>query len=283
MLIQFPKIKIRPQEDVQDSPAVVTMESLFKMPAELLATETAQLARTRGLLLAKREAHKTADNLVKYGTPLKALVILVSFFHLWHEISRIVPSYVAPFRLPDAIYHFSSAALIGAIDLVALYLVSSRQTLAYIGERRQTRGVLFFYTLTAILNGVFILSYMPGLPDWFTAVLPLARMVAAVMLAILVPVAIAAVEQAHQHNEVARLSLMVDIETLAGILPAAEAALSTSALTGAESLPLILRDCPKCGKPSEVEDTPAYLGAFGKHGCQVCRDKRKAPIPHQDG
>lgn len=254
------------------APAVVTMESLFRLPAELLDRPEAQRARVEGTLLAKQEAHKTAKGLVSVGGALKGLVLLVSFLHIWHLVSLIVPPYVAPMRLPDWLYHTSSGLFTATVDAVALYLVTSRQTLAYIGEKRQGNSVMFFYVLTALLNGVFILMFMPDLAQWFAGwLLTVSRVTVAIMLSILVPVSIAAIESAHQINEVARLMLIRDIKTLQGVLN------PQPVVIGAQ--PTVTRQCKVCNEAKEVENVPSILGVFARLGCDDCRSSRKEAIP----
>jgi hypothetical protein len=79
-------------------------------------------------------------------------------------------------------------------------------------------SVWFFYLLTAALNSLFVLSYTPGLPTQVQSITPALSLLGAILLGLLVPVSIAALERARQVADVARLSLLVEVETLRGIV-----------------------------------------------------------------
>lgn len=249
--------------------------SAFRLDPVLLETPEAQRARLAGVMLAKREALQTARRLVRLAMPLTVAVLLVSFVHLWQLVSGIVPAYVSALRLPDWVHHLSNAALIVSIDCVAVYLLASRKALAYIGESRQGRAIWFFYVLTALLNGVVILSQMPGLPGWLDPVRDLGLIVSAFMLAILVPLSIAAIERAHHVAEYARLTLIVDVQTLMQLV--------SPAGPPRGNLAAAITDCPSCGLPVEYDGRPTTKGHIKRYGCQDCRESRKGTIPHQDG
>lgn len=241
--------------------------TVFRLDAELMDRPEAQRARLHGVLLAKHEALRTARRLVRLAMPLIVAVLVVSFVHLWQEVSGIVPAYVQPLQLWGPVYHISNAALIISIDCVAVYLLASRKVLTYIGETRQGAAIWFFYVLTALLNGVVIFAQMPGLPAWLDWFEGAGRVVVAFMLAVLVPLSIAAIERAHHVAEYARLMLIVDIQTLHGLI---------GVTPQGGSLALAITDCPLCGLPTEYDGKPASKGVIKRHGCQACRDARKA-------
>ncbi|NNJ13299.1 hypothetical protein EKD04_023525 [Chloroflexales bacterium ZM16-3] len=59
-------------------------------------------------------------------------------------------------------------------------------------------AVWFFYLLTAAINSLFVLSYSPGLPSQVQAITPGLSLLGAILLGLLVPVSIAALERARQ-------------------------------------------------------------------------------------
>ncbi|NTU81988.1 MAG: hypothetical protein HGA45_21855 [Chloroflexales bacterium] len=105
------------------------------------------------------------------------------------------------------------------MDATALYLVATRSAAQYARLGGQgSAAVWFFYLLTAALNSLFVLSYTPGLPRAVQAITPTLSLVGAVLLGLLVPISIAALEHARQVADVARLSLLVEVETLRGLV-----------------------------------------------------------------
>ena len=196
----------------------------------LLERPEAQAARQRGLLRAKHDALRAAEGLVGWARPLLIGVLIVSFLHLWHQIARIAPEGVPALPLPAWTHWLSAALLTISVDATALYLVATRSAAQY--ARLGGQGALsvwFFYLLTAALNSLFVLSYAPGLPAQVQSVTPALSLLGAVLLGLLVPVSIAALERARQVADVARLSLLVEVETLRGIV--AQGATDTPALT----------------------------------------------------
>jgi hypothetical protein len=193
---------------------------LFHFDSGLLDTPEAKRAHRIGLLRAKSEALTSANRLSVVARPLLFGVLGVSFVHIWHQIALIKPASVPALTLDPWFYHVTAALLTLCVDAVALYLVSTRSTSAYAGDTRQHKAVWFFYVLTALLNGIFVLNYAPNLPDWITALVPLLNLVTAILLALLIPVSISAVETAYQTVEAARLALLVEVATLEGIVNA---------------------------------------------------------------
>jgi hypothetical protein len=139
--------------------------------------------------------------------------------------------------LPAWTHWLSAALLTISVDATALYLVATRSAAQY--ARLGGQGALsvwFFYLLTAALNSLFVLSYTPGLPAQVQSITPALSLLGAILLGLLVPVSIAALERARQIADVARLSLLVEVETLRGIVaqgadtarPEAQAAMPTS-------------------------------------------------------
>jgi hypothetical protein len=191
---------------------------LFQLDMDLLTTPDAQQARHEGVLRAKSEALKTAQHLVAWGRPLLFSVLVVSFVHVLHGIAAIKPAGIPALDLPPWMYHGSAGLLTLAVDAVAWYLVSTRSVAAYAGDTRHHYAVWFYYVLTALLNGTFVFSHMPGLPDLVQVVLPGVNLLTGILLALLIPVSIAAVESAHQTIEAARLALLIECSTLRGIV-----------------------------------------------------------------
>ena len=165
----------------------------------LLERPEAQAARQRGLLRAKHDALRAAEGLVGWARPLLIGVLIVSFLHLWHQIARIAPEGVPALPLPAWTHWLSAALLTISVDATALYLVATRSAAQY--ARLGGQGALsvwFFYLLTAALNSLFVLSYAPGLPAQVQSITPALSLLGAVLLGLLVPVSIAALERARQ-------------------------------------------------------------------------------------
>jgi hypothetical protein len=185
----------------------------------LLDRPEAQAARQRGLLRAKADALRSAEGLVGWARPLLIGVLIVSFLHLWHQIARIAPEGVPALPLPAWTHWLSAALLTISVDATALYLVATRSAAQYARLGGQGAvSVWFFYLLTAALNSLFVLSYTPGLPTQVQSITPALSLLGAILLGLLVPVSIAALERARQVADVARLSLLVEVETLRGIV-----------------------------------------------------------------
>jgi hypothetical protein len=199
--------------------APAPLAQLLSIDPTLLERPEAQQARQRGLLRAKHDALRAAEGLVGWARPLLIGVLIVSFLHLWHQIARIAPAGVPALPLPAWTHWLSAALLTISVDATALYLVATRSAAQY--ARLGGQGglsVWFFYLLTAALNSLFVLSYTPGLPAAVQTITPALSLLGAILLGLLVPVSIAALERARQVADVARLSLLVEVETLRGIV-----------------------------------------------------------------
>ena len=184
-------------------------------PSTLAQTPAAQRARQKGILIAKTQALRAASRLTAWARPLLIGVLVVSFLHLWHQIARIAPADIPALTLPPWAHWLSAALLTISVDATALYLVATRSAAQYarLGDHG-TLSVWFFYVLTGALNSVFVLSYTPGLPASVAQLTPALSLLGAVLLGLLVPISIAAVEHARQIADVARLTLLVEVTTL---------------------------------------------------------------------
>lgn len=196
---------------------------LFAIDNELFNRPDTQKALQAGQLVAKQSALTSANRLVAIGRPLSIGVIAVSFIHLWDRIASIRPAGVAELVLNENVYHGSSGLLTFFVDAVALYLVATRAAAHYTGRKpKASPAIWFFYTLTALLNFSFVLanSAMPEFTKgWLTGL----NFTTAIMLALLIPVSIAAIESAMQVAQVAKLKLMVEVEALTQLLKPSEA------------------------------------------------------------
>jgi hypothetical protein len=181
----------------------------------LLQTPAAQRARQKGILLAKQQALQAATRLTAWARPLLIGVLVVSFLHLWHQIARIAPADIPALSLPPWAHWLSAALLTISVDATALYLVATRSAAQYarLGDHG-TLSLWFFYVLTGALNSVFVLRYTPDLPASVAQLTPALSLLGAVLLGLLVPISIAAVEHARQIADVARLTLLVEVTTL---------------------------------------------------------------------
>jgi hypothetical protein len=264
----------------------------------LLEHPTARLAHYRGLLQVKAEALRDAERLAGWARPLLVSVQLVSFLHLWHQIARIAPEGVPALPLPAWMHWLSAALLTASVDATALYLLATRSAARYAQLGEQGRwAVWFFYVLTWGLNTVFVLSYTPGLPAAVQGIVPLLSLLGAVLLGLLVPVSMAAVESARQVVVVTRQLLVVEVERLRGVVaegvtveaaaPLAETPAmladaptvegedeapqgSTVGIPGI-SQPVVDRACPSCGVALDA----AQYGAARRWGwCRSCKSER---------
>lgn len=199
------------------APAPIAQQ--LRIDPALLERPEAQAARQRGLLRAKHDALRSAEGLVGWARPLLIGVLTVSFLHLWHQIARIAPAGVPALPLPAWTHWFSAALLTLSVDATPLYLVATRSAAQYARLGGQgSAAVWFFYLLTAALNSLFVLSYTPELPRAVQAITPTLSLVGAVLLGLLVPISIGTLEHARQVADVARLSLLVEVETLRGLV-----------------------------------------------------------------
>ena len=192
-----------------------TLAQTLSIDPALLQTPAAQRARQKGILIAKTQALRAASRLTAWARPLLIGVLVVSFLHLWHQIARIAPADIPALTLPPWAHWLSAALLTISVDATALYLVATRSAAQYarLGDHG-TLSVWFFYVLTGALNSVFVLSYTPGLPASVAQLTPALSLLGAVLLGLLVPISIAAVEHARQIADVARLTLLVEVTTL---------------------------------------------------------------------
>lgn len=204
-------------------PETTRQLDLLQIDLAMLTSTHAQTALNRGRLKAKREALHNANRLVRWARPLLIAILVVSFVHLWEQIASIKPASVPDLALHPWLYHGSSAMLTAAIDATALYLVATRATAAYAGDRTRQYSVWFFYVLTAILNLSFVLRFAPELPAGVVEVIPTLYLLMAILLGLLIPVSIAAVESARQRVEAARLALLVETEALTELVQVAPA------------------------------------------------------------
>lgn len=280
-------ITVRPQQ-------AASLTHAFALDPALLEQPAAQAARQKGLLRAKTEALHATERLIQWARPLLIGVLIVSFLHLWHQIARIAPAGVAALPLPDWTHWLSAALLTASVDATALYLVATRSSAQYARLGEQGRGaVWFFYLLTAALNSVFVLTYTPGLPNEVQAITPVLSLVGALLLGLLVPISIAALERARQVADVARLSLLVEVETLRGIVQDAPPSMPapqphdppSPAPSDHTELPIALgisgisqavqdRACPQCQAPLNAAQ---YGAARRWGGCLHCRPSATTP------
>ncbi len=203
---------------IQERQAMTTLTHHLSIDPNLLNRPEAQAARQRGLLRAKAEALRSAEHLVGWARPLLVGVLIVSFLHLWHQIARIAPTEVPPLSLPAWTHWLSAALLTISVDATALYLMATRSTAQYARMGGQgSLAVWFFYILTAALNSLFVLSYTPNLPQEVQLLTPALALLGAILLGLLVPISIAALERARQVTDIARLALLVEVETLRGL------------------------------------------------------------------
>lgn len=245
----------------------------FRVDDGELATPEAQAARFAGLLQVKRAAARRAERLAKWARPLLLVVIAVSALHIFETLATFAPSTVEALKMPAEAYHLTAGGFTGAIDLVALYLVAAGGALRLAGHKPPRLSLAFFLTLTALLNGAFMLRHAPTIPAEVRAeLLPLLDGAFVVLLPLAVPVAIAAVEGAAQRLEAARLALLVEAAALRplaqagqpdreGTPPPESAPAWGGPVLVAQAWPRELPPQPVYPAPVAVEDAPAPMRA----------------------
>lgn len=191
------------------------LDTLFTFDTSLLESPAGQRAHRNGLLRAKKETLQTAQWLARTGRPLQVGVLFVSFVHIFSELLLIKPQNVVALGIPDNLFHMSAGAFTFIIDCVALYVLAAASVSAYIGHKSRSEARWFFYFLTTLLNGAFVISFMPNLPTEITTTLPYIRGMVALLLALLVPVSLASIEAAHKAVEYTRLGLLTETTVLA--------------------------------------------------------------------
>jgi hypothetical protein len=130
-------------------------------PAQLDVPE-ARRARAAGLLQVKRAAAQRTAQLASWGRPLLVGVIVVSALHIFETLAGFRPAAVKAPEIDPRLYHLTAGALTLAIDLAALYLTAARGVLALAGVSRRWYGLAFFLSLTALLNGSYMLRHAPA-------------------------------------------------------------------------------------------------------------------------
>lgn len=191
----------------------------FAIEPALLDTPEAKRARLIGILAAKQRSYWTATVLGWLGWVLKAAVMFVSGVHILQQLSLIKPDNITPLELTAGAYHTSAYAFVGSIDAVALYLLAAASVSYAIGQPiKPSPAKWFLYGLTALLNLTYLITYMPDLPSWVVGYLGELRLATVLMLALLVPVSLAALETAHRGVSRVTLELLVDTTALKEVL-----------------------------------------------------------------
>lgn len=190
---------------------------LFQVDESLLSRPEAEQAILKGTLRAKRSALVTATILSWVSWPLLLTVFVVSFTHLWEQVARIVPHNVPPLPIPGELYNYVAAANTGLVDLIAVYLVAVSNISAFAG-RREGRAQWFYLLLTLGLNAGFVFRYAPEVNQMVKPYIIWIDLAVAVMLALMVPVSIYAIEKAHRAVAQLRLMLLAEVTTYQALI-----------------------------------------------------------------
>lgn len=191
----------------------------LRLETHHIDTPAAQLARQRGILQAKTEALGTASGLLGWARWLSMAIIAVSAIHLWETLASIKPAGVETLSLHPWFYHGSALALVAVIDCSIWFLTAAQGAAAYAGYRQQSRALGFLYTLTFLLNLAFLARHMPDLPAQIAdGVSVTLAVLFPALLALLVPVSLTATERAAHLLRATRAALLVDVETLRGLV-----------------------------------------------------------------
>jgi len=196
---------------------------LLQIDPVLLQGPRAQLAWLEEVLKAKRWMLIEAWALSLLGLPLQAGVIGVSVVHIWQQMGQILPPNVVPLVLDAWVYHDSALAFTVSIDLALLYIILSAGLMLFIqdaGAAALHRGDSrwFFYVLTGLLNGLFVITYSPGVAPMITDYIAPIRLLVALMLACLIPVAVQGIEAAKRRTTTAKVALGVECGAIRGAL-----------------------------------------------------------------
>lgn len=190
----------------------------FAVEPALLAQPAALEARRRGILLAKEQALRGAEALLRWGSGLTWVIVFVSALHIWETVAAIAPREISALHLPAPVYHGAALAFTLMIDACALFVSRANAVAAFVPGASPNRWGLYFYGVTALLNASFVASHAPGIaPHIQSQILPLLSASFVVLLPLSVPIGIAAVEASMRTLEACRLALVIEISTLQGL------------------------------------------------------------------
>lgn len=194
--------------------AAMMMDNLFGMSIDT-DTPAARQALKKGVLDAKEAALGKARFYAQVGLPLLVGIVFTSFVHLLDTLGAVAPTAVPHLVLPAWAHYASTFFQVAMIDLCALFLVAARGVTSYAGDTTTAQFSRFYFLVTtALLNGVYLVSYWPGMASQVTAALPMVKAVALALLVVMIPVAITSVELARQSIEKAELVLLSHIAVL---------------------------------------------------------------------
>ncbi|MBX0328356.1 hypothetical protein K2Z83_11780 [Oscillochloris sp. ZM17-4] len=198
--------------------ATPALAQTFAIDPALLQTKAAHEARRRGILIAKQQALRAAEGLLAWGRTLTWAVVFVSAIHIWETVAAIAPAHVGTLQLPAAIYHGAALAFTLMIDACALYIAKANAAAAFVGAPAN-RWTIYFYLVTALLNASFVARHAPAIDATVQAqLLPLLAGSFVLLLPLSIPAGIVAVEASNRTLEAARLALLVEVETLRGLV-----------------------------------------------------------------
>ncbi|NNJ13067.1 hypothetical protein EKD04_022330 [Chloroflexales bacterium ZM16-3] len=204
---------------IRERPAApAPLAALLSIDPALLERPEAQAARQRGLLRAKAEALRSAEGLLAWGHLLTWAIIFVSAIHIWESVAAIAPAHVGALQLPAAVYHGAALAFTLMIDACALYIAKANAAAAFVGAP-SNRWTIYFYLVTALLNASFVARHAPAIDVTVQAqLLPLLAGSFVLLLPLSIPAGIVAVETSNRTLEAVRLALLVEVETLRGVI-----------------------------------------------------------------
>lgn len=256
----------------------------LQLDAATLASPAAQRARLAGLLEAKAEAHRSAARLARWARPLAVAVVLTSGLHIWETLAAVAPARVEALALPAWLYHLSALLLVLMIDSSLVFLAAASSAAAYAGHAHRPAALPVLYTATALLNGAYLVRYMPGLPPVLREpVLMALAVVFVLLLALLIPVVLVAIERAAHVLQAARLALGVEVATLRGLVEAEAPARpgATPAPTAAPPTwagPVLLA-APSATLPRQASYPPPVAVASTAHNTPSTPSAQVAPMP----
>lgn len=197
-----------------------SLANAFAVDPTLLQSRAAQEARRKGVLLAKEQALRAAEGLLRWGRLLSWGVVFVSAIHIWESVASIAPAEAGHLTLPPMVYHLAALAFTLMIDAIALF-VGRANAVAELAGVAGSRWAGYFYAVTALLNAAFVASHAPALEDDVRAqILPALGMLFVVILPATVPAGIIAVEQARRALEISRLTLIAEVAELRELVAA---------------------------------------------------------------
>lgn len=198
---------------------VQTLSDILQIDDSWTQSNTAKIARYKGILTAKESALKSVSRVSNVGKILSWPIVFVSGIHVWETMSTFRPDVVPALPLPEWVYYTSAGLFTVVIDIAIVYIVKAYSLASYTKKVVNPSQLIFFYAVTCLLNAAFIISHTGTLTTEVRITLSnFFSVMFAILLPLFVPLSLYTIEEANKLLETVRLSLIVDTETLKGML-----------------------------------------------------------------